>query len=119
MSNAALPSWLQTIQVLAASSIPLVIALTGFFVQKSIANSSTDTQYVSLAISILKEPAQFKDEPLRVWAVGLLQETSPVKIDQGTIAKIRAGELTLSGIAIVGPIAPAIATAPEATATGK
>jgi len=106
-------------QSIATISIPFVAATIGFCVQKSIANASTRSQYVSLAISILKEPAKNKDEPIRVWAADLLQRNSEVKMSEGLLSMLRSGDTTLSGIAILGPTAPDVSIEPQVTATGK
>ena len=104
MQSSDLPNWMKWVQSGATISIPIVLAVIGGCVQKNIASASTLGQYVALAISILKEPARSKDEPLRFWAGDLLQQNSEVKMSDGMLAKIKAGEITLSGIAIASGV---------------
>lgn len=100
MSKVGIPTWLEWAQALAAISVPLLIAIGGYVVQTSVSEAQASVQYVSLAISILKEPAKTRDEPLRAWAVNLLQENSPTKLTPELVTKLKSGDVTFAGLAL-------------------
>lgn len=75
-----LESWKQIAQIISALAIPLVLALIGFYVQRSLAESGLKKDYVQMALSVLSEPPTKQNEQLRKWAIAVLDKNSPVTI---------------------------------------
>ena len=81
------------LQAVSAVLVPIVVAVAGLSIQQSIAKQTTDKDYVSLAIDILKVDPKVQDlyagNPLREWAVDVLTLDSPVKISEATQKQLR------------------------------
>jgi hypothetical protein len=82
--------------LIAAGGVILAAALT---FRSSL--DSTKAQYVSLAVSILREPKKPGDEEssidLRAWAVKVLESDSPVKLPKNLAGDLGSGKVTLPG----------------------
>ena len=72
--------WKQIAQIVSALAIPLVIALIGYFVQRSLADAGLKKDYVQMALGVLKEQPSKENEQLRQWAIAVLDKNSPVPI---------------------------------------
>jgi hypothetical protein len=81
------------LQALSAIAVPIVVAVVGGNIQQSITKQTTDKDYVSLAIDILKVDPKAQDlytgNPLRDWAVDVLTLDSPVKISKAAQKQLR------------------------------
>jgi hypothetical protein len=80
--------WESFSRIFAAIGIPVVLAVGGWLIQTTLAKQSVSKDYVTLALDIL-ENKQGNDEArntrgLRTWAVDLLNDASPVKMDSYT-----------------------------------
>jgi len=92
--------WLERIfRLLAAVAIPVVLALGGWWVQAQLAKNVAKQEYVKIAVSILTVKMDDKNQPLRDWAVNLLNEHSSVKLTPEAIAKLKSGEVNLPYLA--------------------
>lgn len=86
------------IKVISVIAIPVVLAIGGWSIQNAISNRATNKDYVNLAVSILSKEAVGNDLDLRIWAVKLLNETSPVKLDGKAADKLSGGAVNLPNL---------------------
>jgi hypothetical protein len=64
-------------------AVPVIVALSGALIQRSIQSSEARSKSMELAITILKQaPANTEQPGLREWAIETLQASSPVKISE-------------------------------------
>lgn len=85
-------------QIVSLLAIPVVLAVIGFWVQRSLQEQQIKRDYVSLAVSLLlpkKENEKEASEDLKKWAVDLLNESSPVKLSVSQIKSISRDGLGL------------------------
>lgn len=61
-------------------AVPVGIAYFGNKIQESIAERQTQREYVQLAVSILSTRPISKDDPLRPWAIQIIDQNAPVKL---------------------------------------
>jgi hypothetical protein len=78
--NSRLEYWKQLAQIMSAIAIPVVIALIGYYVQRSLADAGLKKDYVQMALGVLKEQPTRDNEQLRQWAITVLDKSSPVPI---------------------------------------
>jgi|SRR6185436_11586428 len=94
--NREKPKWESILNVVSIAVIPIVIAVVGWWLQSSLQDQSIKRDYVQLAVSILKENDTTKQNmDLRSWAVKLLNENSPVKLDASVQQQLKSGEILL------------------------
>lgn len=72
--------WKQIAQIVSALAIPVVLALIGFFVQRSLADAGLKKDYVQMALGVLNSQPTKENEQLREWAISVLDKNSPVPI---------------------------------------
>lgn len=72
--------WKQIAQIVSALAIPVVLALIGFFVQRSLADAGLKKDYVQMALNVLNSQPTKENEQLREWAISVLDKNSPVPI---------------------------------------
>lgn len=106
--------WLDTAErfsrTLSIAAIPVVVAVGGWLIQRQLQDQTIRRDYVQLAVSILQSPDPSKVPPeIREWAVDLLDENSPTKLNAQAIANLKSGKATLSGFSFV----PSSALTPE------
>ena len=99
-------SWLDTAEkvsrTLSIATIPVVIAIGGWLIQRQLQDQSIRRDYVQLAVSILQNPDSSKVPPeIRDWAVELLDENSSTKLSAEAIANLKSGKTTLAGFSFV------------------
>jgi hypothetical protein len=84
------------------AAVPIVVAVGGWLLQRLLQKQSIRRDYVQLAVTILSnaEPSKVPSE-IRAWAVDLLNENSPIKLDAGTVERLKSGAITLSGFQFV------------------
>jgi|GEM_PF-3207774 len=93
------PKWERTLNMLSIAAIPIVIAIGGWMLQRSLQNQSIKRDYVQLSVSILKEKDTTKiNAEIRNWAVQLLNENSPVKLSTAVQEQLKSGEVSLPDI---------------------
>ena len=76
-------------------AIPVVLGIGGWLIQSSVAERSVNQEYVKLAVTILKEPKEKIDNPLRAWAADLLNQNSPTKFSPAVLQALKEGQATL------------------------
>jgi len=64
--------------ILSAIAIPTVLALTGYFVQQSIAEDGIKKDYLTMAMGMLKDGGDKLDPDLKSWATAVVAKYSPV-----------------------------------------
>jgi len=64
--------------ILAALAIPLILASTGYYVQKNIADDSLKKDYLNMALEILRSGGENTDPEIKAWATNVVTEFSPV-----------------------------------------
>lgn len=64
--------------IISSIAIPLVLAVTGYFVQRQFADEGLKKDYVSIAAGILKDDPTKQEPDLRKWAVNVLDSNSPI-----------------------------------------
>jgi WD40 repeat protein len=82
-------------RVLSWVAIPLVLAVVGWLIQSSLSERNVSQEYVKLAVSILKEPKDKTEAPLRGWAADLLNQNSPTKFSPEVLQALKEGQATL------------------------
>lgn len=85
-------------QIFSILAIPVVLALVGFWVQRSLQEQQIKRDYVSLAVSLLlpkKEGEKETTPELRSWATELLNDSSPVKLSKEQSQSLRRNGLSL------------------------
>jgi hypothetical protein len=85
-------------KIIAALGIPVVLGVGGWYIQKSVSNQTVSKDYVTLATSILQakqEAGNDSAKGLRKWAVDLLNQTSPVPLDEITAKQLINGTITI------------------------
>lgn len=107
-------TWLDTAEklsrILSIAAIPVVLAVGGWLIQRQLQDQTIRRDYVQLALSILQNPDPSKVPPeIREWAVDLLNENSPTKLNTQAIKNLKSGAITLSGFNFV----PSSALTPE------
>jgi hypothetical protein len=93
---------LKMAQTFSYVAVPLVVAIGGWLLQRLLQRQSISRDYVQLAITILSssEPSRVPPE-IRSWAVDLLNQNSPIKLDARTIECLKSGDIALSGFQFV------------------
>ncbi|ALE00114.1 hypothetical protein [Pseudomonas syringae] len=67
--------------ILSAVAIPIVLALTGYAVQQSIAEDGIKRDYLTLAVGMLKSDGDKLDPDLKKWASAVVAKFSPVPFE--------------------------------------
>src|SRR5215470_2529462 len=65
-------------QIVAYISVPIIVALIGQLVTRSIATQNLARDYVGLGLGILKDRRSAENANLQDWAVQILQTYSPI-----------------------------------------
>lgn len=78
-------------------AVPLLVAYFGWQIQKNTSAEDVRRDYVQMAIGVLSQTHTDENEALRLWAVKVLEQNSPVPF--GTDAK----ETLLRGVAFIQP----------------
>jgi hypothetical protein len=84
------------------AAIPVVLAIGGWIIQRHLQNQTVSRDYVQLALTILQSPDQSKVPPeLREWAVDLLNDNSPTKLNRTAVTNLKSGTVTLPSFSFV------------------
>jgi hypothetical protein len=78
--NNKLPKTNIIMLVIGFSFILLIFLAVGFFTRKTIIDRAVTAKYVELAINILSEAPNKENADMRLWAVEVLKQYSPVPI---------------------------------------
>ena len=84
-------------KILSAIAIPIIIAWFGWNIQEKISDKNLSRDYVKIAIDILRSENEL-DNPLRIWAVDLLNDNTTTKMDPEVIEKLKSGEVKLPNV---------------------
>ncbi len=97
-------------KTLSIASIPIVLAIGGWLIQKRLQDQTLRRDYVQLAVTVLKEPASSQD--MKNWAVNLLSVNSPVPFNQQIQTDLSNGTIQIPAKFEVTPatIVPAVDT---------
>jgi hypothetical protein len=85
-------------QIITMLAVPVVLAVVGFWVQRSLQEQQIKRDYVNLAVSLLlpkKEGEKETSPELRAWATELLNESSPVKLSKAQSQSLQINGLSL------------------------
>jgi len=82
-------------KLLSLVAIPIVLGFGGWWIQNALSQRTVSKDYVELAVSILSKSEGEIDADLRVWAVDLLNENSPVPFKPDIAEKLSKGEVSL------------------------
>lgn len=66
--------------ILSSICIPIVLAISGYYIQKQVASDGLNKDYVTLAVAVLKDS---RDEDLRRWASEVLSSKSEIRYVEG------------------------------------
>ena len=68
--------------IVSAVAMPIVVAIVGFFVQRSLSSEGLKKDYVQIAISVLMQAPSKDGTDLRTWAIKVLEVNSPVPLPE-------------------------------------
>jgi hypothetical protein len=89
-------------RIFSIAAIPVVIAVGGWLIQRQLQDQTIRRDYVQLALSILQNPDPSKVPPeIQEWAVDLLNQNSPTRLNAQAIEHLKSGAITLSGFSFV------------------
>jgi hypothetical protein len=80
-------------KTLSIIAVPVVVAIVGWYLQDILSKRTVSQEYVSLAVSILKE--RDADPGLRSWAVDLLNANASTQFSPEVSERLRSGSLRL------------------------
>lgn len=81
-------------QILSLIVIPLVIFIVGQNIEKAISDRQVKTKYIEIAVSILNQKPTEKTEPLRNWALDVVQSYSEIKLSDKALAILKSTSLS-------------------------
>lgn len=82
-------------RILSLVAIPVVIAVSGKFIEGALSSQEVNQRYVEIAVSILTESDPEEDGPLRAWAVDLLDQSAPAKFGSVVSERLATGQTSL------------------------
>jgi len=83
-------------QIAAYVTVPVVVAILGHYVNRSIATQNIARDYVGLALGMLKERRSEENSNLHDWAVKILQTYSPIPFSPAAQKELLANRLPAS-----------------------
>jgi len=100
-------TWLDTAdklsRIFSIGAIPLVLGVGGWLIQRKLQDRSIRRDYVKLALTLLQNTDKEKVPPaIREWAVDLLNENSPTKLNAQAIQSLKSGDVTLPAFSFSG-----------------
>lgn len=88
--------------IFSAVAIPIVLTVSGYFIQRQLADDGLKKDYVGIATGILKENPSSQEPELRAWAIKVLDENAPIPFSK----RAKEGLLTGHPVVIAGPAIP-------------
>lgn len=89
-------------RIVSIAAIPFVLAVGGWVIQRQLQSQTVSRDYVQLAVTILENPDKSKVPPeLREWAVDLLDDNSPTKLNAKAKESLRSGAAILPSFRFV------------------
>lgn len=101
-------------RILSSIAVPIVLAVAGYAVNKSIADRNVGAEYVSMAIRVLSNKDASKDGDLRSWAVAVVDKTAPIPLSPSLRTKLASGSVVLTKTVTVPVYIPIAARPPAA-----
>jgi hypothetical protein len=94
-------NWLATAEqfsrMVSIAAIPIVLGVGGWLIQRQLQNQSIRRDYVQIALTILQNPDTSKvPAEIREWAVDLLNENAPTKLNSQALKRLKSGSISLS-----------------------
>jgi hypothetical protein len=90
-------------RVFSLAAVPLVLGIGGWLIQRQLQDRSIRRDYVQLALTLLQNPDMAKVPPaIREWAVDLLNENAPTKLNPQAIQSLKSGSVTLPAFSFSG-----------------
>lgn len=83
--------WTVAADVFAKIAVPIVLAVVGCQVKESIARLDAAPDLIDLALETIAQEPLSQPEGVRVWAVDLLDQYSPVELDSDLRRRLEAG----------------------------
>jgi len=83
-------------QIAAYVTVPVLLAIIGHYVNRSIATQNIARDYVGLGLSILKERRSEENSNLHDWAVRILQTYSPIPFSAAAQKELLASRLPIA-----------------------
>lgn len=87
-------------KIISIIAIPLIIAIYGNLIKQKLSNQSLEKDYVNLAVEILTKNEDEVDQPIREWAVDLLNDNAPTKMSEKAISTLKNGDSKLPNLKI-------------------
>jgi hypothetical protein len=85
---------------ISAVVVPVIVAVLGYRIQSSISDNAIRKDYVQLAINILREAPDTKNDPdtqhLRTWAIDVVDGYSPIPLSPAAKDELRRNQLGVS-----------------------
>lgn len=91
--------------MISSLAVPIVLAIIGSEVQEHLQEQSVRRDYVTLAVSILRDPTNRSSPDLKGWAADLLDTNAPVKLSPALKASLQSGAVVLPNNEVAGSIA--------------
>jgi len=81
--------WWDKLQIIAVIAVPIVIGISGYFINSTLKQREIEVRYLENAVSILREKPNEETVALRNWAVEILRSYSPIPISAEAIEEIK------------------------------
>ena len=85
------------LKIIAITAIPVVLAITGYVVDSTIAQANRQREYIQMAVAVLSRPLPENEEEcqgdraLRKWAVDVIKRNSEIPFPEAVIASLEDG----------------------------
>lgn len=83
-SKESKPWWESASAAVGAILVPVAVAFVGSIYTSAVKNREVEGQFVEMAVSILQQQPTEESQPLRSWAVSVLDKYSGVEMSQST-----------------------------------
>lgn len=68
--------------------VPIVLAIVGYFVDETLKEQETRTEYIKIASSILRDRPSPDARAMRSWAIEVLKKYSEIPLDQDVVREL-------------------------------
>jgi hypothetical protein len=91
MARDSLEKAQSVVSMISLVAVPLTIGLVGWNVQQTIANQTLRKDYADMALRVLAQSADKKQDDLRLWAVAVVDKYAPVPLSAAARKQLLAG----------------------------
>jgi hypothetical protein len=91
-------------QIAAAVAVPIVLAIAGWLVQRTVSDAGLKKDYVQMSLGLLQQKPSEETKELRQWAIAVLDKHSPVPIPEALKQQLVARQIASAGFAPMGPL---------------